>query len=79
MAGAGLASGEAAAPSEEDEFDKELEDPLVTLSGSGRATALAFSPIFRGWCRWMFLWTRLAASIHKICAGGWEVANPIPI
>ena len=79
MAGAEWASGEGGALSEEDKLDKELEDPLLTLSGSGPATTLAFTPMSRGWCRGMLLYTRLAAGTHKVCAGGWEVGNRIPI
>ena len=55
MAGAEWASGEGGALSEEDKLDKELEDPLLTLSGSGPATALALSPMLRGWCGGMLL------------------------
>ena len=65
-------------PSEEDEeLVEELEDLLLTRTGSGPAAALAFGPMSSGWCRGMLLYTRLAAGTYKIYAGGWEVRNPI--
>ena len=66
-----------AGPEEVEELDKALEDLLLTRTGSGPAAAFAFSPMSKGWCRGMLVYTRLAAGTYKIYGGGWEVGNPI--
>ena len=72
MAGPVVPWEHAAGPEEVEELDEELEDLLLTRTGSGPAAALAFGPMSRGWCKGMLLYTRLGAGTNKIYAGGWN-------